>query len=118
MLEVISRLELSVPHGIFFHPHKCGIRICLGITVTGTTDIPFLCIFFQFFQVFLQCLDALLQEAFSLPCAMDEFDPFRFFQGIQFSARFFYLFHFHLAVVDQPDPVKFFAAFHKGCQFP
>ena len=33
MLDVVSRLQLSVPHGIFFHPHEGGIRVGLGITV-------------------------------------------------------------------------------------
>ena len=33
-LDVISRLQLSVQHGVFFHPHKRRIRICFGITVS------------------------------------------------------------------------------------
>lgn len=34
-LDVVARLQLPIPHMVFLHPHKCGIRICFGVAVPG-----------------------------------------------------------------------------------
>ena len=55
-LEIVGWFELSVPHMVFFHPHKSSIGICFGIAVPVPAAMDLFCVFFQFFQIFFQGL--------------------------------------------------------------
>ena len=84
MLEIICRFQLTVQHRIFFQPHKCGIRIRLGITVPVTAHMELLYVFFQLPYVYLQLFYRLLECCFSLAGPMYKDDPLVLFDGIQF----------------------------------
>ena len=56
-LYVISRLQLTIEHAVFLHPHKSSVMVCFGITVTSLNVAnDFLVFVFPWKDVFLNSL--------------------------------------------------------------
>ena len=99
---------------VFLHPHESGIRVGLGVAVPVPALMDLLVIFLQLIHVSFQGLDGLLQLCLPLPGAMDESDPFLFFDSIQFFPDFLQRTKAEpLSVKDEPDTVKDLKFFHQ-----
>ena len=100
VLKVIRRLQLAVEHVVLLHPHKGGIRVCLGIAVAVPAYVDMFCVLLQLSDIRLQQLDVFLQLTFPLPDSTHEGDPFFFLKLIQLLPKLFQLMECDGAVMD------------------
>ena len=49
-IHVVSRLELTIAHMVFFHVHESGVMICFEIAVAVSADVQILCVFLPLLQ--------------------------------------------------------------------
>ena len=76
-LQVVCRLQLPVPHVVFFHPHKRGVMVRFGIAVPFSQYGQMGFVRQSFFPVFGTSFKEPLQRFLPMAAAVYEWDvPF------------------------------------------
>ena len=86
-MDIVGRLQLSVSHRIFFHPHDGRIGIRLGEAVARSHDPELFLVIFPERDVLVQFLRRLLQHAFAPPTPMNEDEALFLLQTFQLLAH-------------------------------
>lgn len=86
-LNVVGRLQLSVSHRIFFHPHEGRIGIRLGEAVARSHDAELFLVIFPARDELVQFLQRLLQHAFAPSAPMNEDEALFLLQTFQLLAH-------------------------------